>query len=237
LKIILIFAKVVFIICLPLLIFSISIAGAINSPWLYTYGFNKYDVSQTTGLPDTELQKAADGIISYFNSGEEFINVTVLKDGHPFQLLNQREAIHLKDVKGLFWLVYYILLGTLIYVLFYVIIHFFWRKGKYSHLLTWRVIGGSGLTLVLMLVFGIAVAVNFELVFLQFHVFSFANDFWQLNPSTDHLIMLFPDGFWFDSAVFIALAAGGLAVLTGCVTGSIHFFKKARQLTAEAERL
>ena len=36
-----------------------------------------------------------------------------------------------------------------------------------------------------------------------------------LDPSSDYLIMLFPQGFWFDAAVFIALTAALLALLTG----------------------
>lgn len=234
-KVIDLVTKWVFILCLPVLLFSVSITGAINSPWLYKYGFNKYDVSLTTGLPGAELEKAANRLISYFNSSEEHINLTVVKEGKPFELFNQREVIHLKDVKSLIWLVYWMLLGTLIYVLGYVLLHFLWRRGEYKHKLTWRVIGGSGLTLLLMLVFGAATMVNFDQLFLQFHLLSFANDLWQLDPTRDYLIMLFPQGFWFDAAVFIALAVGGLAVVIGGVTGSIHFFNRVRVMMGEGQ--
>lgn len=228
--------KLVFILCFPVLIFSVSITGAVNSPWLYQYGFNKYGVSQTTGIPSTELDKASNGIIRYFNNSEESFNISVIKNGKPFELFNQGEVIHLKDVKGLIWLVYWILLGTLIYVLAYVIFHFRWRKGEYRDRLTWRVVGGSGLTLALMFVFGIATAVNFDLLFYEFHLLSYTNNFWQLDPMKDYLIMLFPQGFWFDSAVFVALAAGGLAVLLGGVTGAIHFFNRVREMTGEGKK-
>jgi uncharacterized membrane protein len=32
---------------------------------------------------------------------------------------------------------------------------------------------------------------------------SFSNDLWLLDPSKDYLIMMFPQGFFFDAAVFI----------------------------------
>ena len=227
--------KYLLIICIPVMLFSASITWAINSQWLYEYGFNKYEVRHTTGLDNPELIKAADGLISYFNSTEEFISVTVLKDNEPFELFNQRESSHLKDVKDLIWIGYWILLGTMIYFLAYIGFHFFWRKGIYKQRLVWPIIIGSGLTLVLMMVFVVASLFNFDRLFLQFHLLSFSNDLWLLDPSRDYLIMLFPQGFWYDMAIYCGLAAGGIAVLMGGVTGSLHFFNKLRAMMKEAD--
>ena len=108
-------AKWLFILCLPVLLLTASIGVAVNSRWLYENGFEKYDISRNTGIAEAELEEAASGLISYFNSGEEDISLTVIKDGEPFELFNQREAAHLRDVKGLIRLDYRVLLGTLIY--------------------------------------------------------------------------------------------------------------------------
>ena len=104
-------AKWLFILCLPLLLLTVSIGGAVNCLSLYKYGFEKYNVGQTTGLAESELDKTARGLISYFNSGEEYISLTAIKRGKPFELFNQRESVHLRDVKGLIWLDYWVLLG------------------------------------------------------------------------------------------------------------------------------
>ena len=74
-------AKWLLILCLPVLLLTASIALAVNSQWLYQTGFERYDVSRTTGLAQTELNKVATGLIRYFNSGEETINLVVEKDG------------------------------------------------------------------------------------------------------------------------------------------------------------
>ena len=100
-KILGIAAKWLFILCLPILLLSTSLGWAVNSLRLYQYGFDKYNVGQTTGLVEPELEKVAKGIISYFNSDEEYIDLTVVKDGKPFVLFHQREVAHLKDVKWL----------------------------------------------------------------------------------------------------------------------------------------
>lgn len=218
-KIIVIAAKWLFSLCLPILLLTASIGWAVNSQWLYEYGFEKYDVSQTTGLAEIELEKAATGLISYFNSGEANIRLTVIKDGEPFELFNQREVIHLRDVKGLIRLDYWVLLGTLIYTLGYAGVSLFWRRGRYWRRLAWGVINGSGITLALMLALGLGALLDFDQLFYQFHLLSFSNEFWQLDPARDYLIMLFPGGFWYDAALFSALATVGLAVILGGVAG------------------
>ncbi len=215
------------------MLLTAGICIAANCQPLYEYGFNKYNIEQKTGLEDTELEKAAGGLISYFNSDEESIDITVTKDGQPFVLFNEREVAHLRDVKGLIHLDYWVLLATSIYALSYAGINIFCLREEYRRRLAREVIDGSGFTLSLMIFFGLMVMLNFERVFLQFHLISFTNDLWQLDPTKDYLIMLFPQGFWYDATVFCALVAAGLAVLLGGAAGIYLFIerKKARQQT------
>jgi len=223
-------AQWLLILCLPVLLLTTSIGVAVNSLWLYKYGFEKYNVSQTTGLAEAELEKAARGLIGYFNSDEEYISLTVVKDGQPFELFNQREVIHLKDVKGLIWLDYWVLLGTLVYALAYIGVSLFWWKRRYWWQLAWGVVGGSGITLALMLVLGLGTLLGFDQLFLQFHLISFANPFWQLDPTRDYLIMLFPQGFWYDATLFCAITTAFGAVVLGGVAGV--YLKRIREKTS-----
>lgn len=221
-------AKWIFIICLPFLLLSASIACAANSLWLYKYGFEKYDVSGTTGLDEPELEKAARGMISYFNSGEQYIDITVMKDGKSFLLFNEREVIHLKDVKGLIRLDYRVLLGTFVYSLVYTLTAIFWHRRRYWRQLAWGVVGGGSITLLLMLALGLATLFDFDRLLLQFHLFSFANDFWQLDPTSDYLIMLFPRGFWYDTTVFLALGTVVAAIILGGVAMGYLWFTRGK---------
>ena len=221
-------AKWLFILCLPVLLITASLGWAVNSHWLYNHGFEKYDVGRTTGLTSSELERTADGLISYFNSGEEYISLTVIKDDQPFEVFNQREIIHLKDVKGLIWLDYWVLLGTLVYVLAYIGVCLFWRKRRYWRRLAWAMVGGSSLTLALMLALGLGTLFGFDRLFWQFHELFFANDFWLLDPASDCLIMLFPDGFFYDAALFCAIGSAGMAVILGGVAGGWLIFTKSK---------
>ena len=221
-------AKWLFILCLPVLLLTASLGWATNSLWLYEYGFEKYNVSQVTGLAEVELEKAAAGLIGYFNSDEDYISLTVMKDGEPFELFNQREVIHLKDVKGLIWLDYWVLLGTLVYTLAYAGVSLFWRKRRYWRRLAWGVVGGGGITLALMLALGLGTLLGFDQLFWQFHLISFTNELWQLDPTRDYLIMLFPQGFWYDATIFCGLATAGLAIILGGVSGGYLIFSRRR---------
>jgi len=212
-------AKWVFMLCLPFLLFTASLACTINSLWLYNYGFEKYGVSQATGLEDTELEKAASGLIGYFNSDEEYISLTVIKDGQPFELFNYREIVHLKDVKRLIWLDYRVLLGTLLYMLAYAGVCLFWRRPKYWRRLARGVVGGSALTLGLMLALGLVSLFAFDWLYWQFHVISFTgNDFWVLDPTKDYLLMLV-QGVQYDAVILIFVATATGAVVLGGVSG------------------
>jgi integral membrane protein (TIGR01906 family) len=211
-------AKGLFILCLPMLLLTASLGWAANSLWLYKYGFEKYGVSQTTGLASSELDKTARGLISYFNSDEEYISLSLVKDGEPLEIFTQREVLHLKDVKGLIQLDYGVLLGTLVYVLAYAGVCLFWKKRKYWRHLGWGLVGGGSLTLALMLALGLGTLLDFQDLFWQFHVISFSNQFWQLDPG-DYLLRLFTEGFFYDATIFCAAISGGLAIILGGVGG------------------
>ena len=219
-------AKWLFMLCIPALLLTASIGWAVNSARLYKYGFDKYDIGSTTGLADSELEKAAVGLISYFNSDEEHIDLTVVKNDRPFVLFNQREIIHLKDVKGLIWLGYRVLLGTLIYALGYTVASLVWGKRRYWRQLAGGVVGGGSITLALMLALGLGTLLGFDQLFLQFHLLSFSNELWQLDPARDYLIMLFPQGFWYDATLFCALGTVGMAVILGGVAGGYLLVKR-----------
>lgn len=221
-------AKWLFILCIPVLLLTASLGWAVNSLWLYKYGFEKYNVSQATDLSEVELEKVATGLISYFNSDEEFISITVVKGSKPFELFNEREVTHLGDVKGLIWLDYWVLLGTLIYALGYAGVCLWWRRKRYWHRLAWGLVGGGSITLILMLALGLGTLLNFDQLFLQFHLISFTNELWQLDPTKDYLIMLFPQGFWYDTAIFCALVTAGLAIILGGVGGRYLLLIKSK---------
>ena len=79
---------------------------------------------------------------------------------------------------------------------------------------------GGVLTLGLVVAVGLFALMGFDSLFHKFHQLSFANDFWLLDPRTDYLLLMFPQGFWFDATMrLVGLVVAGAAVLAAACGG------------------
>jgi integral membrane protein (TIGR01906 family) len=202
-------ARLIFIIAMPVLFLSASIAWGFNSLWIYEYGFHKYNVSSTSGLSPQELRTVGQEMIDYFNSNEEYIHITLIRGSESFELFTPEEQVHFKDVKSLVRLDYSILLVAFVLVLIYILAYVFWQRGKYRKNLARSLIWGSGVSLVLILIIGIASFTSFDRLFLQFHYLVFSNSYWSAQG---YMLVLFGD-LWFDAVLIGAGFMIGLALI------------------------
>ncbi len=204
--------------CLPILLVTSTIAWEVNSLRLYEYGFDKYNISQATGLDSQQLRSVAQRLIDYFDLRTDSTQVEVSKGGVQFNLFNERELIHLEDVKNLIQRDYWVAkVVFLLMVICAVALIFGFKSG-------WRepvkgLFWGSAITLGLMIVLGVWAVVGFEQFFILFHVISFTNQFWMLDPARDYLIRLFPEGFFYDAAML----GYGLVTLSALLIGALSW--------------
>jgi integral membrane protein (TIGR01906 family) len=222
-----------FIICFPVLLLTSTVHLGMSSTRIYEYGFDKYYVSQVTGLDRAQLSGIAKRLVDYFNSKVETPQIKVVKDGEEFELFHDYELIHLQDVKGLFRIDYRVQAASLAYIIIYALLFLLWRKGRWQDLAK-GVRWGSALTLVLIAVLGIASIFSFEQLFIQFHLISFSNPYWMLDPSKDYLIMLFPEPFWQDIALFGGGTIAAGAFILGGIAWAVPFIyqrRKRRQIS------
>jgi integral membrane protein (TIGR01906 family) len=199
---------------------------------LYYWSLTQNDVPSITHIPLEDLRRSADGLIEYFNSGTATPQNTVVKDGKSTPLFNERELIHLSDVKGLVRLDYSIQAVSLIVLLLAIFGIALAGRDTGMNAVGTALHYGSVFPLLLagMLITGSFVAFN-EL-FTLFHVVSFDNPFWQLDPTRDHLIMMFPEPFWYASVV---LALAGI-VLTAVCLGVLGWFLRRQDGPMEPAR-
>ena len=217
--------------------------------YIYEYGFDKYHISQVTGIGETQLSEVARRLVDYFNSEVETPQMKVVNtNGDEFELFHDYELIHLQDVKGLFKLDYRIQVASLAYVIIYALLislsvilreqgkrrislrtgFLLWRKGRWQDLAK-GIRRGCALTLVLITVAGIASIFSFERLFIRFHYLVFTNPYWMLDPSKDYLIMLFPEGFWQDIAFLGGIAIAVEAFLLGGIAWAVPFIYQRRK--------
>jgi integral membrane protein (TIGR01906 family) len=204
--------RLVFIIVLPFFLLSASIAWGFNSLWWYNFGFQKYHISEATGLSQSELNKAAQELIGYFNSDAELADFRLTKDGQTFTLFSPQEQVHFKDVKQLVHLDYSVLISTLILALAFVGFSIWRRRDIGWSDLARGLMAGSGLTLGLIAVVGLGILFDFEGLFLQFHKLVFSNQFWS---APGYMLLLFPEGFWSDTAALLTAITAASAIVLG----------------------
>ena len=209
------FLGAAFIVAVPLFLITGSVTWAFNNPGVYNDGFEKYSISRISGITDSDLRQVGADVRSYINSGDKPLDVRTRVLGEERDLFNAREITHMKDVKQLVRGVYVLALGSALYLAAMTVIGFASQRGRFVPALAKRLAWGGGLTLILLVVFGVAALVGFDSVFLKFHQLSFANDLWQLDPRTDYLVRIFPQDFWFDTTMWVAVRAiAGALILT-----------------------
>ena len=216
------------VISVPLFLIAASVAWAVNDPGLYRRGFEKYNISVYSGITDEDLVRVGADLRRYFNSSDEPLRVVVPVYGMERELYNEREVHHMRDVKGLVRGVYWLAAITFVFML---VVkgagYYLWRWAFAPQMARLGLYGGL-LTLALVLVVGLFALVGFDSLFLLFHQVSFTNDLWQLDPRTDYLLIMFPQGFWFDATMRVALTTIAGAVLLVAVSGGYLWYFNQR---------
>ena len=212
-----IISRWLFIVSIPILLLSATLGWAFNSLWIYKAGFTKYEVGQALGLSPAQLDKSARELIAYFNNPhQEYLDINVTYDtGETASLFDQADISHMKDVKGLVWLDYRLCLSAVAYVLAYVVIAgFIWSRHYGRRDLALGAEWGGGATVALLCFLGVFAVTSFDWFFTTFHEIFFPQGNWQFPPG-DHMITLFPDGFWSDVTLLVGLVTLGLALAVG----------------------
>lgn len=206
-----------FILCIPFFLITTNLRWAVNEIRLYEYGFNKYMVSEKTGFSEEELLDVAQGLIHYFNTGN---------GGEEFEIFNEREVVHLEDVRSLIVLCYCVQLATLVYLIIFALAGFIWKRKRFAPPFIRMTVGGSILTIALLAFVGLLALADFDWLFTTFHHLFFSGDSWILSG---YLPQIFTWGFFYDAALFIIGAIVVEALVIGGLGGFfIHRWRKTR---------
>ena len=208
-----------FVVAVPVFLLLSNVRVAAMEPRVYEYSFETYDAPARTGIDRAQLNRAAQDIAHYFRNDEPLLTTRVIIDGDEQALFNPREVQHMRDVKALFRSVFRIHEVAFVYVVAYVAAVFLWSREQSMRHLARQAIAAGLAAAGLLAVGAVAVLVGFDNLFRQFHVLSFANDFWLLDARTDHLIQMFPQNFWFD----VTLAVGVATIAEGAALALVGF--------------
>ena len=206
----------IFIAAIPIFLVLSNVRVAATEQRVYEYSFSQYDADVVTGIERSELDRAASEIIGYFRSDDaDALDIRVADEREIVPLFNQREVLHMRDVRDLIRATFRLHEIAFVYIVGYVAAVFLWSGERPLRRLAQQAMIAGGATVALLAGAAIGVLVGFDRLFTQFHLLSFSNDLWKLSPARDHLIQMFPQGFWFDVtlAVGVATIVQGLAIL------------------------
>ncbi len=193
----------IWIISIPILIIASTVNVFAGSSSLYRWGFNRYQIADKTGITDLQLTKVGEAMAGYLVGGVNSPQVLVDLKGQKRLLYSEKEIVHLKDVREIVWL--FQLLQIISVVLFIASGLVLYLKKGPATLLSGAKIGA----VVIISITGLLIAwslIDFDSLFILFHLISFSNDLWILDPSRDYLIMMFPQGFFNDAAILMVIS-------------------------------
>ena len=200
---------------LSLLILSASVTLTLNFRPLYYADIHWLNISETSGLSEEDIRNNYDALIDY----NSLFNDDPLS--FPTFTMSESGRIHFEEVKKIFDLFGWMTIITFLTVMAGAAIT------HKQHNCLWLKLAGI-FSIVLPVLLGIMIAVNWDYVFVTFHQIVFNNDYWIFDETTDPVITILPDTFFMHCAIMIfALVIAGSII---CLLLSRHLhrsFKKS----------
>ena len=218
-----------FILAIPVALITTNIRVAISEQRAYDHAVRTYDADEASGIPESELLRANGEIKRYLTSGGDApLLITVRNSGGEIEpLFNSEETTHMADVKDLVRTLFTVQVASVFLILTLAIMLAVWSPRTLAR----GALQGALLTGGILLAAGVVAASGFDAAWTQFHQIAFTNDFWELNPRTDHLIQMFPEAFWQEITTLIVMATLLEAFLM--VSASLIYLTLTRSPDAE----
>jgi integral membrane protein (TIGR01906 family) len=187
-------------------IVGLCVCAFLNPIWV---GFeqDRSGVDQLTGYTPAEVRDVTGSILSDLAFGPPSFDAAV--DGAP--VLNARERSHMADVRTLL-----LRLGAVALAAAIMLVVLGLAAGNRRRF--WRAVvaGASGLAAGVVIV-GLAFALFFEQAFDLFHRIFFPPGTYLFSSADERLVQLFPDQFWSETSVAIAVLVLALALAAALV--------------------
>lgn len=169
--------------------------------------------SDSFGFTDAERLTYGSYGVDYLNNfaGPEYLSGLKLSTGSS--MFTEGEVQHMVDVKNLIGFAY--ILGAVLAVI--LIIGVWYLAKRYAGGVRRALFSGAILALAGIAALAVLAIMGWESFFTQFHALFFTDGTWTFNVS-DTLIRLYPEQFWLDSAIGIAVLvlATIIAVIISC---------------------
>ena len=186
-----------------LLISSFEIGAYSDFGW-YEKEYAKYNVLDDLEMEMSDAMQVTKEMMSYLRGNRADLVVETKVDGEEREFFNDREKAHMVDVKNLFMGGLWLRRGAIL-ILAISLLVLIKTKADWKRLLPKSFLITIGSFLGLTLAAGVLFMTDFHRYFMIFHEIFFTNDLWLLDPDTDLLIRMLPEGFFLDMVKRIGL--------------------------------
>ena len=203
--------------CLMVILLITSVEAVVYwTPGYFEREYTKYNVLDSLpSMTMEDLLEVTDEMMDYLKGEREDLHVVTVMDGQEREFFNEREIAHMEDVQVLF-LRAMSLRRACIFICVLCLGFLFLTKAPVRRVLPPSICAGTGLFFGITAILALIISGDFTKYFVIFHHIFFDNDLWILDPATDMLINIVPEGFFMDTAARIALLFGASsAVLFG----------------------
>ena len=211
-------------ILIPVIIFINGIEAAVFDKAFYMNQMKKNQVTDNTGIYPPDMELVVDEMISYLKGDRQDFDIKArLAPANAknivdnVSIFNDKEITHMDDVRDL--LLFF--LGLRDAALILALIAFLVLLKYDRQAIIKALFYGSATFMVLLLIVGASFIFNFNNTFILFHQLFFANDLWIMDPSTDRLIWIVPEPFFFAMigrmVIYILVPLGLTTLGTGLV--------------------
>lgn len=200
--------------CLMIILFITSVEAVVYwTPGYFQKEYEKYNVLDSLpSMTMEDLLTVTDEMMDYLKGDRENLHVVTVMGGEEREFFNQREIAHMEDVQVLFLKAMF--LRRVCAGLALAMLLFLWlSKAPLRRLLPSSICMGTGIFFGAAALLALIISTDFSRYFVTFHHIFFDNDLWILDPRTDMLINIVPEGFFMDTAARIAGTFGAAAVL------------------------
>ena len=184
--------------------------------------YTKYNVAENIGMSLDDLMDVTGEMMDYLKRERADLVIETTVNGEEREFFNDREKAHMVDVERMIHSLRGVRnMAVAAFLILFLTAKNMWFPGKVAGQGKRICLWGLRLGACIFLGAGAAaaglLASNFNKYFLWFHQTFFDNDLWLLNPETDLLINIVPEGYFRDTALWIVglflVAAVALIVL------------------------
>ena len=215
-------AATIFVLSVPVALVAAQVNVLMFDPGYYLQGQGRHAVGRTTEYTLDRLRAVDAGIVAFFKQPNVALPVALADEGADRDVFNAREVGHMNDVRDIVRLIGRLENLALTLIVAIAAARFASRGRSALGWVAGRALAGAAATLALVLAMGALTLVDFDQLFLAFHLISFNNDLWQLDPRRDNLIRFFPFEFWFDATVTVALRTVFFAVVLAVAAWTVR---------------